>query len=182
MPKPRIIGGVAKGRALDTPLKGTRPSPARLREALFDMLQFHERGRFADLFSGSGAVGLEAASRGWTVTCVELARPAAGVIRRNARALGLDATVVQGDALRHAAEHPGHYRVVFAAPPYPLDLEGVFQRLLDAEPVAPGGCFVLQHPSRLPLQLRFRGRPAELRTRRYGSNAVSVLDVPPQDD
>ena len=58
MAKPRIIGGSAKGRTLDTPKRGTRPSPSRLREALFNILEFRERGRFLDLFSGSGAIGL----------------------------------------------------------------------------------------------------------------------------
>src|SRR5690606_39113504 len=122
MSKPRIIGGTAKGRELDTPASGTRPSPARLREALFSVLAFEPHGAFLDLCGGSGAIGLEAASRGWRATCVELAGKAAAVIQGNAKRLGLNVTVVRGDALAHADAHPGHYQVLFAAPPYPDDL------------------------------------------------------------
>ncbi|HET8986241.1 MAG TPA: RsmD family RNA methyltransferase, partial [Trueperaceae bacterium] len=147
MSKPRIIGGSAKGRELMTPDSGTRPSPSRLREALFDILAFEPRGRFLDLFSGSGAVGLEAASRGWSSVCVELAGPASDVIRRNATALGLDVAVVKGDAVAYATAHPGALDVVFAAPPYPLDLTELFRAVLTAGPVAPGGVYVLQHPT-----------------------------------
>src|SRR5690606_18941279 len=127
MSRPRIIGGSAKGRELLTPTSGTRPSPARLREALFDILAFEPRGRFLDLFSGSGAIGLEAASRGWSAVCVELAAPASDVIRRNATALALDVEVVKGDAVYFASGHRGEFDVVFAAPPYPLDLEKLFE-------------------------------------------------------
>lgn len=170
MSKPRIIGGLAKGRALETPKRGTRPSPARLREALFNMLEFRGRGPFLDLYSGSGAVGLEAASRGWDATCVDLSREAAAVIRRNARALGLGVRVVQGDALRFAREHPHSFSVVFAAPPYPLELPEIFHMILDAEPAAPGGVYLFQHPARLELPYGER--------RIYGSNALTLLEAP----
>ena len=147
MPKPRIIGGSAKGRALETPRSGTRPSPARLREALFDIVAFEPRGRFLDLYAGSGAVGLEAASRGFDVVCVELSKDAAAVIARNARSLGLPVEVVRGDALAYAARHPAGFDVVFAAPPYPLDLRAVFLGLLSSGAARPGGLYVLQHPT-----------------------------------
>lgn len=167
MPKPRIIGGSAKGRALETPQKGTRPSPARLREALFNVLEFRPRGSYLDLYSGSGAIGLEAASRGWRSTCVDLSREAAAVIRRNAKSLALEVTVVQGDALRFAREHPRSFNVVFAAPPYPLKLPEIFQAILDAEVAAPGGLYLFQHPAKLTLPYG--------EARRYGSNALTLV-------
>jgi 16S rRNA (guanine966-N2)-methyltransferase len=169
MSKPRILGGQAKGRSLDIPKQGTRPSPAMLREALFNMLAFRERGAFLDLYSGSGAVGLEAASRGWEAFCVDLSREAAQVIRGNARALKLRVQVVQGDALAYAREHPRTFDVVFAAPPYPLELPPLFQAILDAGPAAPGGLYVFQHPSRLHLPHGER--------RVYGSNAVTLIEA-----
>lgn len=178
MPRPRILGGEAKGRALDTPRRGTRPSPSRLREALFDMLEFRPRGPFLDLFAGSGAIGLEAASRGWDATLVDLSREAAAVIGRNARALGLRAEVLRADALRVARERPGAYGVVFAAPPYPLDLLEIFQEVLDAGPAAPGGLYVLQHPTGLELPLTRAGAPVEARVRAYGSNALTLIENP----
>ncbi len=199
MGKPRILGGAAKGAVLDTPARGTRPSPARLREAVFDALQFRPRGRFLDLYAGSGALGLEAASRGWEATLVELSPAAAAVIRRNAGRARLRATVIQADALAFAARDPGTYDVAAAAPPYPDDLLAIFRALLGAAPVAPGGLYLLQHPTGLDVagalepELRRLGPPspadggtgtrrdaphAGVRVRRYGSNAVTWIAVP----
>jgi 16S rRNA (guanine966-N2)-methyltransferase len=165
--KPRIIGGSAKGQALETPKSGTRPTPARVREALFDILAFEPRGSFLDLYSGSGAVGFEAASRGWRSTLVELDRKAAEVSRRNAAKLKLPVTVVQGDALRFILKHPKGFDVVFAAPPYPLELEPIFARIMAADVAR--NLYVFQHPSGLELQL-----PIEADRRAYGSNALSL--------
>lgn len=179
MPKPRILGGTAKGRELETPVRGTRPSPARLREALFDVLAFEPRGRFLDLYSGSGAIGLEAASRGWDATCVELAPKAAAVVRRNAARLGLPVTVVTADALAYAAAHAAAFRVLFAAPPYPDDLSRIFSTLLASGAVAPGGLYVLQHPTGMELPpLPPALGAAEPRVKRYGSNTVTYVRAP----
>jgi len=177
MAAPRILAGSAKGRALRTPASGTRPSPARLRAALFDALAFEPRGDFLDLYAGSGAVGLEAASRGWHTTLVERSAPAAALLRANASACGLSVRVVRADALRVAATYVGCYDVVFADPPFELHLATIFQELLDLELPRPGGRYILQHPTSLALALRWRGAPAELDTRRYGSNALSTLRV-----
>ena len=178
MSKPRIIAGAAKGRALETPRKGTRPSPARVREALFDIIQFRGPAPFLDLYAGSGAVGLEAASRGWDATLVDLSGAAAAVIRRNAQTLGLPARVVRDDALRYAAAHPRSAHVVFAAPPYPQDLRRIFQAILDADAAEPGGLYVLQHPTGADLQLVFRGAAAQVEPRTYGSNTLALIEVP----
>lgn len=183
MSKPRILAGSAKGMPLDTPARGTRPSPSRLREALFDALQFRERGPFLDLYAGSGAVGLEAASRGFPATLVELDAAAAGVLRRNARRLGVRAEIVQRDALKVARERPGRYEVVFAAPPYPLDLGAIFAEIVRHGPSRPGGVYVFQHPSGLDLAaalagvLGQAGMDAAPSVRRYGSNALTRIAV-----
>ncbi len=163
MSKPRIIGGSAKGRVLEVPKSGTRPSPSRLREALFNIIGFRARGTFLDLYSGSGAVGLEAASRGWEATCVDLSQDAAQTIRKNARALKLDVDVVQGDALAYAKNYPG-FDIVFAAPPYPLTLESIFETILAAEVAE---LYIFQHPSELTL-----GGDRRV----YGSNALTLLE------
>lgn len=175
MSRPRILGGSAKGRELDTPRRGTRPSPSRLREALFDILAFEREGSFLDLYSGSGAIGLEAASRGWSATCVDVSREAARIIRGNAARAGLQAEVVQGDALRFAREHPGRFQVVFAAPPYDLALAPIFQAVLEAAPAAPGGLYVFQHPSREAPVLNVPDGLEPARRKRYGSNALILL-------
>ena len=172
--KPRIIAGSARGRTLETPKAGTRPSPARLREALFNILNFRERGSFLDLYSGSGAIGLEAASRGWQATCVELSRPAANVLRRNAKALSLDANVLQADALKVVKDNS--YDIVFAAPPYSLNLQEIFQTILDADAARPNGLYIFQHPTGLELTLTYNGELALPDTRKYGSNSLSFVD------
>ncbi len=164
MSRPRIIGGTAKGRGLDVPKSGTRPSPSRLREALFNIIGFRPKGTFLDLYSGSGAVGLEAASRGWRATCVDLSKEAAAVIRKNAHALKLDTVVVQGDALAYARGHPRAFDVVFAAPPYPLELEEIFGAILEAEVAS---VYIFQHPTTLEL----------VGDRRvYGSNTLTLIE------
>lgn len=175
MSRPRILGGTAKGRELETPRRGTRPSPSRLREALFDILAFEHDGAFLDLFSGSGAIGLEAASRGWSATCVDVSREAARVIRGNAARAGLKAEVIQGDALRFARDHPGAFHVVFAAPPYDLVLADIFQAILESGVARPGGLYVFQHPSREPPALRPPDDLEPAREKRYGSNALTLL-------
>ena len=166
MSKPRIIGGVAKGRVLETPKRGTRPSPSRLREALFNIIGFRAKGMFLDLYSGSGAIGLEAASRGWQATCVDLSREAATVIRKNAQTLKLPAEVIQGDALAYAKAHPQAFEIVFAAPPYPLDLESIFSTVLEAQTATE--LYIFQHPTELTLV-------GERRV--YGSNTLTLIDV-----
>jgi len=179
MSRPRILAGSAKGVPLETPRRGTRPSPSRLREALFDILAFEPRGPFLDLFSGSGAIGLEAASRGWQATCVDVSGEAVAVIRRNAARAGLSVDIAREDAVAFAARHPGRFLVAFAAPPYPQRLSPVFQAVLDAAPVTPGGLYVFQHPSGEPPALTPPdGAPAP-RGKRYGSNALTLVRAPP---
>ena len=170
MSRPRIHGGSARGRALETPKRGTRPSPSRLREALFNILAIRE-GTFLDLYSGSGAMGLEAASSGWQATCVDLSRQATAVIARNARSLDLHVEIVTGDALRFVEERGG-FDVVCAAPPYPLDLQPLFTAILAARPAAPGGLYVFQHPSSLQL-----GLPHPSRVKRYGANSLTLIEA-----
>lgn len=179
MTNPRIIGGSAKGRLLKVPARGTRPSPARLREALFDVIAFEPRGRFLDLFAGTGAMGLEAASRGWTAVCVDLSRAACRVIAENAAGLGLAVEVHAADALSFAAAHPGIFDVVTAAPPYPTDLRATFAGVLASGAARPGGLYVLQHPSDLAgpaLPPALAG--AEVRRKRYGTNSLTFVRVP----
>lgn len=179
MAAPRILAGSAKGRRLRTPSRGTRPSPARLRAALFDSLAFTDRGRFLDLYAGSGAIGLEAASRGWEAILVERSPQATQLLRDNARTCGLRVQVVRGDALQVAARLAGSVDVAFADPPFEHDLPGIFQALVDLDVVRPGGRYAFQHPSALALALRRDGTLLPVDTRRYGSNALSFVPARP---
>jgi 16S rRNA (guanine966-N2)-methyltransferase len=130
----RIVAGTAGGRTLQVPRSGTRPTSERVREALFSRLEHLgalDGARVLDLYAGSGALGLEAASRGAErVTLVEAARPAADLCRRNAKSLGLRAvdvvpqrveTYLSGAPARGAA--PAH--LVLLDPPYDVTEEGL---------------------------------------------------------
>lgn len=185
MAKPRILAGSAKGRELETPSRGTRPSPARLRGAIFDALQGREGRRFLDLYAGSGAVGLEAASRGFDVTAVERSGAAASVLRRNARRLGLAVEIVEDDALRALRTTRHRFDVVFVDPPYTQDLASTFAEVVRREPLAAGGRYLFQHPSDLdPTRAVERAleaadvAQARCTIRRYGSNRLLVVDLP----
>jgi 16S rRNA (guanine966-N2)-methyltransferase len=123
----RIIGGTAKGRTLQTPPgDGTRPTSDRVREALFSSLEAQLGSlhglRVLDLYAGSGAVGLEAASRGASaVTAVESDRRTATVVTANAVALGLPVAVVAQPVAKALAVPPTvPYDVAFLDPPYPM--------------------------------------------------------------
>ncbi len=116
----RIIGGTAGGRRIATPRgDATRPTSDRVREALFSMLGSVEDLRVLDLFAGSGALGIEAASRGAAaVTLVETERRALRAIRRNLAEVGLEAEVVRRDAVAFLDAGPGPFDLVFVDPPY----------------------------------------------------------------
>ncbi len=179
--RPRIVSGVAKGTPLDTPKHGTRPSPSRLREATFNALQHRPTGRFLDLFAGTGAIGLEAASRGYETVLVEKSPRAMHVLRANARRARLEVRLVQGDAIEYAQRHTHAFDVLFAAPPYTIPLTPIFEALLDAEAVKPGGLLLLQHPTNEPLEGRVVARAprgTRVNERRYGSNTVTWLYLP----
>lgn len=123
----RIIGGSAGGRRLETPKgQATRPTSDRVREALFSAIESWcgalDGLRFLDLYAGSGAVGLEAMSRGAGVaTFVEQDRRTASLIARNAKMLGFHVDVIAHSVGAVLASPPrASYDVVFLDPPYPL--------------------------------------------------------------
>ncbi len=122
----RVIGGEFRSRRLKTiPGLATRPTPDRLRETLFDILGPRVDGSvFVDCYAGSGAVGIEALSRG-AARCVflERGRGAVEVIRKNLHALGVEARarVIAGKVLTSLSGQPAD--IVFLDPPYELDPE-----------------------------------------------------------
>lgn len=116
----RVIAGSLKGRRLEAPPEGdlrVRPTSDRAREALFSILQRWPMGAFLDLFSGTGAVALEAWSRGYgPVTAVEKGEPGWGCLQRNLR--GTDVQALRQDALDLKAGAFQGQAVIFADPPY----------------------------------------------------------------
>ena len=157
----RIIGGHAGGRRLQTP-KGdlTRPTADRVREALFSTVDsalgsLHGL-RFLDLYAGSGAVGLEARSRGaGVVTLVEQDRRTSAVIRDNVATLGLSQVEVVVSAVARVMERAPRapYDVVFLDPPYAVptgEVEAVLVALHGTGWLTPDALVVVERPSRGP--------------------------------
>jgi len=182
----RIVGGNLGGRVLRAPPgAATRPTSEKVREAVFDILgrQLSLGGaQVLDLFAGTGALGLEALSRGAAhATFVDSARPAVTAIRNNLRALGVAdrATVVAGDAVASAARHApaAPWRLVFVDPPYRSDLAIRAVAALPPDRLAADAVIVIEHD-------RHNAPPDQvgslLRTdqRRYGDTLISFFAAP----
>ncbi|WP_297906554.1 16S rRNA (guanine(966)-N(2))-methyltransferase RsmD [uncultured Actinomyces sp.] len=156
----RIVAGSAKGRTLAVPKSGTRPTSERVREALFsrlDHMNVLEGATVLDLFAGTGALGLEALSRGAArATLVEKASAAARVATANVRATGLSARVVTADAraylgARSGEALTGEVDLVFIDPPYDIAEEDMATVLSALAPwVGPDSLIVVERSTRAP--------------------------------
>ena len=177
----RIISGTAGGRRLKTPSgSGTRPTSDRVREALFSGLESREAlsgAHVLDLYAGSGALGLEAASRGAaSVLLVESDRRAAAVARENAASLGLASVSVRlGTAERLLEGAPTRAMdLVLADPPYDIGedaLAHVLALLGSGGWLAPGALLVVERSSRSPEPAWPAGLTSE-GPRRYGETTL----------
>ena len=179
----RIIGGTAGGRRLRTPSGAlTRPTSDRVREALFSALESALGSlvglRFLDLYAGSGAVGLEAASRGAAaVTLVEQDRRTAGLIRQNVQDLGLPGVqVVQGSVSHHLGPHGPStepYDAVFLDPPYERAPASVVEdlRALTGGWLAPEALVVVER-SRRTAPVEWPAGYVAARSRAYGETVL----------
>ncbi len=178
----RIVAGELGGRRIRAPRGGlVRPTSDRVREALFSALE-HEFGslsglRFLDLYAGSGAIGLEAWSRGaGVVTMVEQDRRTAGLISRNAAALGFSrARVVATTVATFLASPPAApYDVVFSDPPYPMsdaDVDADLGALVAHGWLVPGALVVVERAVKRTV-VTWPGGIEEDRTKRYGETAL----------
>ena len=178
----RIIGGSAGGRRLRTPTGvNTRPTSDRVREAMFSTIDAAFGSiaglRFLDLYAGSGAVGLEAWSRGaGVVTMVEQDRRTAALITRNAAALGFSrARVVAASVAAFLASPPAApYDVVFSDPPYPMsdaDVDADLGALVAHGWLVPGALVVVERAAKRTV-VTWPGGIEEDRTKRYGETAL----------
>lgn len=145
----RIISGEARGRKIKVPPEGTRPTSDRAREGLFSSLQvrFGFIGeRVLDLFAGSGALGLEAASRGAeSVVLVEQDAKAVEIIKHNASVVGHpNVTIEQSKVSDYVARAPRNYfSMVLADPPYDLADEAVAEMVEALKPLLIDGAVVV---------------------------------------
>ena len=179
----RIIAGSSGGIQLDVPTRGVRPTMDRVKAAIFSSLAENVVGaRVLDLFAGSGALGIEALSRGASsVLFVDEDRQAADTIERNLRKTKLDGRVRQQDVFKflRSSASAGQFNIIFADPPYEQAKLGerFTDKLLENEPLArllqPDGIFVLEkRPGERVPEARLWNI---LRAKSYGATEVLFL-------
>lgn len=186
----RIIAGELRGRRIRVPaFEGVRPTPDRVREALFDILGHDLTGvRVLDAFAGTGALGFEAMSRGASeVTFVEVDRRVSDAIGSTARSLGLErrCRVIAGraeDVLARGAA-PGPFDLVVADPPYAMPVREAFLAALVARPrtLAPAATIVVERESRLSAARPGSGGMSLFRTARYGRTCLDFYALGDHD-
>jgi 16S rRNA (guanine966-N2)-methyltransferase len=175
----RIVAGAAGGRTLVVPRgRDTRPTSDRTREGLFSALESMVgtlAGRsFLDLYAGSGAVGLEAASRGAApVMLVESAVPALVAMRDNLESLGLGDVEVRAERVARvlSGQPPVPFDVVFLDPPYANSVDADLAALVQNDWLAAGGVVVVERASR-DEPLSWPGALTADRSRRYGEGTL----------
>ena len=144
----RVTGGLYRGRKIDCPPGVIRPAMDRMRESMFAILGNQEGTTWLDLFSGSGSIGIEAASRGATlVHLVERDRGKKDTIMKNIVFVETPIRLFLSDAFRFIVQAKIEYDVVYADPPFPME-EKV--RLLEAvernKILKTGGLFIIHYP------------------------------------
>ncbi|MCC8122088.1 MAG: 16S rRNA (guanine(966)-N(2))-methyltransferase RsmD [Oscillospiraceae bacterium] len=147
----RVISGTRRGKRLkELPGLETRPTTDRVKESVFNIIQFDVPGRnVLDLFAGTGQLGIEAISRGAArATFVDLRRDAVAVIGENLAATGFTpvATVVREDALTFLRTCRQKFDVIFLDPPYSTDLlKNALKSIADIDIVSENGIIICEH-------------------------------------
>jgi 16S rRNA (guanine966-N2)-methyltransferase len=183
----RVTGGSLAGRRLRVPRRGVRPTADRVRESLFARLGDLSGARVLDLYAGSGALGIEALSRGAdALVAVERARACLEVLHSNFRALGVEeqVRVVAGDAvaaLPRLAAEAWHFDLVLLDPPYrSREASRALAALARSALLAPAARVVLERGRRDPVEV-----PAGLALRderRYGETVIARLEATGRGD
>ena len=180
----RVIAGDYKGQRLVAPKGAARPTLDRVREALFSMLGPIEGLRVLDLYAGSGALGIEALSRGAAeATFVDSDQSAVRAVRQNLSRLGIDPAHVTrsgvGPFLRHAARKGERWDLAFCDPPYRLahrlgrDLGELLPPVL-----VPEARVVCESSVRHPLELQL----PLLKQRRYADTVIAIYTPPEESE
>lgn len=179
----RIVAGAHRGRELVTPAGDkTRPTAARAREALFSILFDVTDAAVLDLYAGSGALGLEALSRGAArAVFVEAGRPAQQAIKTNIDRLGVSehATLlpIRAESALSALARFAPFSLVFADPPW-ADAQAAFElleKLASATLLAPAARLVLEHAARSGPRITDNSPLRAVDTRRWGDTAMTIF-------
>jgi 16S rRNA (guanine966-N2)-methyltransferase len=174
----RIIGGVHKGRVLRVPGGlPVRPTTDFAKEGLFNMLSNRvdlDGAKVLDLFSGTGALSLEFASRGATVTAVDNNFKCIGFLRQEATKLDLPVNTLKSDVFAFLSSASGAYHLVFADPPFDLpNISEIHEKVMRNKLVADGGMLIIEHGPRTDLSML----EGFVEKRKYGNVSFSFFRI-----
>lgn len=179
----RIIAGIFKGFKLQSfSGKNIRPTPSRIREAVFDIVGNQVVGvDFLDLFSGTGAVGIEAMSRGAKrVTFVDIDQKATNIIKNNlikVKHSSCETNIIRRDfvqAIKLLNLKNNTFDIIFLDPPYNSNYFLKTLQLIDQNPICKeGGIIIVQHPINTNIGSEFKNLLL-IKERKYGSSKISI--------
>lgn len=175
----RVITGTARGTNLKAPdgLK-TRPTADRVKQALFNIIQFETVGEVLDLFAGSGQLGIEALSRGAShAVFVDESPEAISVIRENLRRTHLDnrAEIIRSDSLSYLAKCRKRFRLIFLDPPYAEKyLENALNLISEIDILTEGAIIITERPLEKPLNMEFDGLERS-KDYNYGKTTITLF-------
>ena len=185
----RIIAGHARGQKLRAPHSGTRPTSSRVREALFSMLESRDalaQAEVLDLFAGSGALGLEALSRGASFSCfVDQSTRCCSLIKDNAQRIGLEQQCQilcesVERSLRLLEKQSKRFDLVLCDPPYDQAPWPTLMWLAQSGLLRAEGVVVCEHAQRTGAEEQC-GSLRLVQTRVYGDSAISVYRQQEED-
>lgn len=175
----RVITGSARGVNLKAPAGlSTRPTADRVKQAMFNIIQYEIGGEVLDLFAGSGQLGIEALSRGVSYAVfVDARNDAVEIIRENLHRTKLAerAEIVRGDFDAYLRRCRRRFRLIFLDPPYAeKSLENAINRLAEIDILAEGGIIITERPVDKPLPGDFPGLTRS-QDYRYGKTVVTLF-------
>lgn len=175
----RVITGTARGTKLKAPEGlATRPTADRVKEAVFNIIQYEIAGEVLDLFAGSGQLGIEALSRGAErAVFIDERADAIGVIRENLRRTHLEqkAEVICADYLSYLSRCKKRFRLIFLDPPYAEKyLENAIKRISEIDILAEGAIIIAERPLGKPLEEEFPGL-ARSKDYNYGKTTITLF-------
>jgi len=175
----RIISGIHKGRRLIVSKKlPVRPTTDRSKEAIFNILQHQiefSKTRVLDLFSGTGSISYEFASRGVTqITAVDINRNCVKFIQTSAASLSIDIRIVKKDCVKYLEKDKGQYDLIFADPPYNFSLNSYATIIkLTIKRLTVEGQLIIEHFNKIDLS-KFEGFAS---SRNYGDATFSFFTI-----
>ena len=175
----RIISGKYKGRKIYPPKNlPTRPTTDRLKEGLFNILQNRLEFRnikVLDLYSGTGNISYEFASRGsLNITSVDQNRLCAVFIKKTSLLLNAEINVVQSDSINFLRKNNNQFHLIFADPPYEIQ-DKVYKTIIDlsVEKLLTNGLLVIEHNKKI----NFSNEPSYYMNRKYGDSVISFFNL-----